>query len=474
MPQIVVVGAGFYGLVAAKTYLQVTEPYNNTTTTTTKDKDNSESDSSKDENDLVGDVLIIDFASDIGGTWAEERLYPNLLSQNSYGQYEFSDISLKEAVPDDPAGEKEPLPAPRLVVVYGGAKSAFDFIHLFGLLHHNSESLNLETRPTDPMQVHWIIREEGHGPEMMTRPTAQLGTKTVPSDQAVCTRRRIIETMGTCVNKIPKRVVWPSGCSIPRLEGSWGRRLLHRNPLGRALIRQLWKGVDADIADFAKHGSHPNLESSVQRQEDTTFHLADGTVIEADLAVHAIGWKSSYPILFDPPELGAQLGLPCLSESNASRAWEPLGQSVDFRLRYDLDPSLFKNEMPRIQNTYRLFRCLTSPSLVAEGDRSFAVLRAVYIGAGGVCYDIEDGPVADCEAMYESVANDAVWSRLTGIGLNIETLMYNDQLLRDLGLDPYREGGWWRKELMAVYGPRSYAKIVEEWMALRGGKIRRS
>jgi hypothetical protein len=48
-------------------------------------------------------------------------------------------------------------------------------------------------------------------------------------------------------------------------------------------------------------------------------------------------------------------------------------------------------------------------------------------------------------------------------------------LLRDLGLNPYRMGGWWWKELLAVYGPSSYAGIVEEWMALRGRgeKLRR-
>jgi cation diffusion facilitator CzcD-associated flavoprotein CzcO len=49
-------------------------------------------------------LLVIDSASDIGGTWAEERLYPNLLSQNSYGLYEFSDLPLAEVVPEDKAG----------------------------------------------------------------------------------------------------------------------------------------------------------------------------------------------------------------------------------------------------------------------------------------------------------------------------------------------------------------------------------
>lgn len=48
-------------------------------------------------------LLVIDSASDIGGTWAEERLYPNLLSQNSYGLYEFSDLPLSDVVPEKDA-----------------------------------------------------------------------------------------------------------------------------------------------------------------------------------------------------------------------------------------------------------------------------------------------------------------------------------------------------------------------------------
>ena len=57
-------------------------------------------------------LLIIDAARSLGGTWAQERLYPNLLSQNSYGLYEYSDLPLKDALRDgedfegeDPAGQ---------------------------------------------------------------------------------------------------------------------------------------------------------------------------------------------------------------------------------------------------------------------------------------------------------------------------------------------------------------------------------
>lgn len=43
---------------------------------------------------------------------------------------------------------------PRSVAIYGGAKSAFDFVHLFGSLHRNSVSLQLDAQPPEPAQVH--------------------------------------------------------------------------------------------------------------------------------------------------------------------------------------------------------------------------------------------------------------------------------------------------------------------------------
>ncbi|KAJ5570848.1 hypothetical protein N7535_004508 [Penicillium sp. DV-2018c] len=102
MSRVVIVGAGLYGLIAAKTYLQVADPHypdNHQKCDTTEEIPESfqrprDSESAQDGTDL----LLLESGSSLGGTWAEERLYPNLLSQNSEGLYEFSDMSLSEAM----------------------------------------------------------------------------------------------------------------------------------------------------------------------------------------------------------------------------------------------------------------------------------------------------------------------------------------------------------------------------------------
>ena len=39
--------------------------------------------------------------------------------------------------------------------------------------------------------------------------------------------------------------------------------------------------------------------------------------------------------------------------------------------------------------------------------------------------------------------------------------------MKDLGLNPYRKGGWW-SELFQPYRPRDYKGVVEEWMSKEG------
>lgn len=104
--------SGLYGLIVAKTYLQVSGAYDDGIS------DNPEKPclddlpypfaASKDEvvEGTKTHLLIIDGASGLGGTWNHDRLYPNLLSQNSYGMYEYSDLPMTSAVGHDEDGPK--------------------------------------------------------------------------------------------------------------------------------------------------------------------------------------------------------------------------------------------------------------------------------------------------------------------------------------------------------------------------------
>ncbi|KAH7028905.1 uncharacterized protein B0I36DRAFT_374603 [Microdochium trichocladiopsis] len=68
---VVVIGAGWFGLSAAKTYLE-THPEER--------------------------LLVVDSALSLGGSWAKDRLYPGLKSNNLYGSYEHPDFPMLEEV----------------------------------------------------------------------------------------------------------------------------------------------------------------------------------------------------------------------------------------------------------------------------------------------------------------------------------------------------------------------------------------
>ncbi|KAL3462429.1 hypothetical protein BJX64DRAFT_259129 [Aspergillus heterothallicus] len=107
-------------------------------------------------------------------------------------------------------------------------------------------------------------------------------------------------------------------------------------------------------------------------------------------------------------------------------------------MRDIFDSDLFTHATAPTPNAYRLFRRVVSPSLVAEGDRSFAVMGRLYTGAIALVAEVQalwavafltgeldhrqDRLLADSGRIYEAVAEDVVWGRLTGVGMNVDTI----------------------------------------------------
>lgn len=69
--KVVIVGAGWGGLVAAKTYLQVSRRLSRPV-----------------------DLKILDSNASVGGAWSSDRVYPGLLAQSPVGIFEYSDLTL--------------------------------------------------------------------------------------------------------------------------------------------------------------------------------------------------------------------------------------------------------------------------------------------------------------------------------------------------------------------------------------------
>ncbi|RPA93809.1 FAD/NAD(P)-binding domain-containing protein [Choiromyces venosus 120613-1] len=111
--KVIVIGAGWFGLIAAKTYLQV-EPN--------------------------VDLTILESEETVGGTWSRARVHPNLLAQQRYGRYEYSD---------------------RKVEIEGGDRDAFiPALKLHAYMNEYAEDFGIKQRIRFKTTVNRIARNE--------------------------------------------------------------------------------------------------------------------------------------------------------------------------------------------------------------------------------------------------------------------------------------------------------------------------
>lgn len=129
---------GWFGLAAAKSYIEL----------------------HPDE-----DVVVIDGASSLGGTWSADRLYPGLKSNNLYGSYEYPDFPMLESV----YGVKEGEHIPAAVL----HRYLTDFAKHFGV--YERTRLNTKVHEIEPSVTGgWLIKTIGTNGELETTRTKRL------------------------------------------------------------------------------------------------------------------------------------------------------------------------------------------------------------------------------------------------------------------------------------------------------------
>ncbi|EUC42276.1 hypothetical protein COCMIDRAFT_29088 [Bipolaris oryzae ATCC 44560] len=135
---LVVVGAGWFGLTAAKSYIEL-HP--------------GES------------VVVLDGGSSIGGTWAADRLYPGLKSNNLYGSYEYPDFPMLESV----YGVKEGQHIPAAVL----HRYLTDFSKHFGV--YERTRLNTKVEEIEPSSTGgWVVNVTNASGQLETVRTKKL------------------------------------------------------------------------------------------------------------------------------------------------------------------------------------------------------------------------------------------------------------------------------------------------------------
>ncbi|KAF4224523.1 hypothetical protein CNMCM8980_007525 [Aspergillus fumigatiaffinis] len=138
MYDVIVIGAGWCGLVAAKTYLQACPD---------------------------AQVLIVDGDSSIGGTWSKERLYPHLVAEAHHGLFEFSDLPMSgnSVLPD---GRIPSAAVHAYLVEYATKYNLIERIRLNTWI----ENVRREPRAlADDNSLHWTLTAAGSQEQLQTK-----------------------------------------------------------------------------------------------------------------------------------------------------------------------------------------------------------------------------------------------------------------------------------------------------------------
>lgn len=290
----VVVGAGWYGLAAAKQYRSTCPE---------------------------ASLVVLESQSSLGGTWADHRLYPGLKSNNLLGTYEYPDfpmdsatfkINTGEHIPGDvinnylkayaahfgitdlvrlqtkvlvaehqdtAAGgwvltvansrqEETKVFARRLIIATGLTSEAFlphfDGQETFGgkVFHGKDFQQNRDTLQTAKsvtvfgatkfawdavyayakagVKVNWIIRSSGHGPCWIAPPH-------------VTPLKKWIEKLANV-----RFLTWFSPCVWGEVDGYGGiRNFFHGTAVGRSIVNTFWNTLGGDVMTLNAYDSHP-------------------------------------------------------------------------------------------------------------------------------------------------------------------------------------------------------------------------
>ncbi|KAK5011750.1 hypothetical protein LTR60_004707, partial [Cryomyces antarcticus] len=360
---IVVIGAGWYGLAAAKTFIELNPEVN---------------------------LIVLDGSPTVGGVWSEHRLYPGLKSNNMKGKLEYSDFPMDEAIYRVKHGEH--IPGPVLHQYLTAYSKKFDvhrrtrfntWVQTVERIESGApEESQIQTKKlvvatgltSGPFMPAFTGAESFNAPLFHTKDSAK-NADTIQSARSVTvfggTKSAWDAAYGHAAAGVPVNMVIPPACVTPfkiwieklvftRLltwfsPCVWGdadgypriRRFLHGTAVGRWIVDTFWGILNNDVIQLNGYDEHPETKklkpwydsfwiggglsitnhggnffemvrsgkikvyiADMIRLSERTVYLSTGEALKSDALICATGWKHLPPIKFLPEGIDADLGLP--------------------------------------------------------------------------------------------------------------------------------------------------------------------
>lgn len=383
------------------------------------------------------------------------------------------------------------------VVVVGGCKSAVEAI-----------SLCLDAGK----RVHWVLRERARGvPIIVADPRSKINLLAIGNTRLFSSMSpSIFATFGFFYNFIHSGL-WFIGTWIfarywallsaliraaPKYEKSLNGKIIKPK-----IDNQLWLGsyvslvyTNGTFLRFMHNEDRLKVhQTSLKQLTNGTADLSDGTSIPADAVVYCTGWTTSTG--FFSHQDAIELGLPVLVSSQPTEIashWSRLNAEADRRVS-DLLPSCRSPEFDTLEQPsmtqFRTYRTIISPHLLSRRDRSIAFLGFVANAHTATASELlalwaiawmEDAlptqmPTEREMEKHVALVNAWMARRYGSRGavspeIILESQSFLDELMKDLGLNPYRKkaksrwGLGWLWEYCSPYRGVDYNGVVEEFL----------
>ncbi|THZ59995.1 dimethylaniline monooxygenase (N-oxide forming) [Aureobasidium pullulans] len=430
---LVVIGAGWYGLAVAATYLQV----------------NSDA-----------TILVLEAQSTVGGVWSEERQYPDLKSNNMLGTYEYPDFPMDTKTYGVKPGEHIPG----------------HVIHRY--LSDYAKKTGVYARIQFETKVLEASRNSNGEGWILTTDSSSLAT--------LFTRKLVVATGLTSEPFIPSF----TGAELFTTSNGL---LIHSRDFNKHTSRLFDKSTSVIVLGGSKSAwdvAYACASRDVPLEEGVV-RLSDGTELVTDAVVCATGWKARPPIKFSPEGIDAELGLP----SNAAQTFsqkDVAAADAEILSRFPKLREQPKTPIPGgdtsaddTNQPFTLYRFMAPPKhMLEDNDIAFAgmittistplcaYLQALWITAY-LSNTLSRLPSSTLEAEKTALLHSRFgrWRYACGYGARFpdfvfDAVPYLDMLLRDLGIKEKRKGGW-LSEIFEAYGPKDYDGVVGEWSEMQ-------
>ncbi|KAJ4377311.1 hypothetical protein N0V83_000136 [Neocucurbitaria cava] len=373
------------------------------------------------------------------------------------------------------------------------------------------------------VQVDWVIRASGHGPCWMM-PNRLTPLKIIPE---YLLQTRLVTWLSPCIwddgfasirnwfhrswlgRKIVDAFFAKMQHSVEEINDYGGHEETEKlRPwddvffigTNRGLLNY---GPGVDFFEFVRSGRVRVHVADITHLSQHTVHLSDGTALrDADVLICGTGWKDTPQLQFiSEKELGLPGHLAASFQQHIAAAEAQIFETCP-KLRHQPAPRHNKpmtdDVKELVPEPYRLYRFMVPPAFIQIRTLAFAgayrspattviaQTQALWITAffdGQVptlAASLDDNNDNNNKAlqsiMYETVLHTQFgkWRYSRGFGarfpeLWFDCLPYVDLMLRDIGVRNQRKKTWWA-ERFTPYMPTDYVGIVDEYLALKGGR----